>query len=82
MLNALYFTNAKQSNLHIGCVLCSTSELDFTMHKQFMALGGRPGLVVMGGGSCSKGCEFESRHHIQDGHFFTYLFVVNFVMCV
>ena len=28
-------------------------------------------LVVMGGDSCSKGCEFESRHRILDGHFFT-----------
>ena len=33
----------------------------------------------MGGDSCSKGCEFESRHHILDGHFFTYIFVVKFV---
>ena len=35
-----------------------------------------PGLVVMGGDSCTKGCEFESRHHILDGHFFTYLFTL------
>ena len=34
---------------------------------------GSPGLVVMGGDSCSKGHEFESRHRILDGHFFTYL---------
>ena len=32
--------------------------------------------MVMGGDSCSKGREFESRHHILDGHFFTFLFVV------
>ena len=33
-----------------------------------------PGLVVMGGDSCSKGREFESWHHILDGHFsHTYL---------
>ena len=32
------------------------------------------GLVVMGGDSCSKGCEFKSRHAILDGHFLrTYL---------
>ena len=37
--------------------------------------GGSPGLVVMGGDSCSKGREFESRHRILDGHFFTYLFL-------
>ena len=35
--------------------------------------GGSPGLVVMGGESCSKGCEFKSRHHLLDGHFFTFI---------
>ena len=35
----------------------------------------------MRGDSCSNGCEFESRHRILDGHFFTYLFVAKFVMC-
>ena len=39
------------------------------------------GLVVMVGDSCSKGCEFESRHRILDGHF-SHLFVVKIVMCV
>ena len=34
-------------------------------------VGGSPGLVVMGGDSCSKGREFESLHHMLDGHFFT-----------
>ena len=38
-------------------------------------LGGSPGLVVMGGDSRSKGREFESRHHILNGHF---CFVVKF----
>ena len=27
-------------------------------------------------------CEFKSRHRILDGHFFTCIFVVKFVMCV
>ena len=36
----------------------------------------------MGGDSCSTGCEFESRHRILDGHYFTYIFVVKFVMCL
>ena len=40
-----------------------------------------PGLVVMGGDSCSKGREFESGHHIMDGHF-SHLFVVKIVMFV
>ena len=30
---------------------------------------GSPGLVILGGNSCSKGREFESQHHILDGHF-------------
>ena len=37
------------------------------------ALDGSPGLVVMGGHSCSKGREFESWHCILDGHFHIYL---------
>ena len=34
-------------------------------------VGGSPGLVLMGGDSCSKGCGFKLRHCILDGHFFT-----------
>ena len=44
--------------------------------------GWSPGLVVTGGDSGSKIREFESRYRILDGYFFTYLFVVKFVMCV
>ena len=33
-------------------------------------LGGSPGLVVMGGDSCFKGCEYKSQHLILDGYFF------------
>ena len=29
--------------------------------------GGSPGLVVLGGGSCSEGCGFESRRYILNG---------------
>ena len=43
--------------------------------------GGSPGLVVMGGDSCSKGRDFKSRHRILDGHFFTYFFCKN-LYCV
>ena len=42
-------------------------------------MGGSLGLEVMGGDSCSKGCEFKSHHHILDGNFFTSVFVVKFV---
>ena len=44
--------------------------------------GGSPGLLVMGGDSCSEGCGFESRYRILDGHFFTlicYKIVLMFV---
>ena len=40
--------------------------------------GRRPGLVVMGGDSCSKGRELKSLHHILDGYLFANRFVVNF----
>ena len=52
---------------------------DDKIHKAKSRLGS-PGPVVMGGDSCAKGHEFESWHHILDGHFFTYLFVVKIVM--
>ena len=38
--------------------------------------------MVTGGDPCSKGHEFESRHCILDEHFFTYLLVLKFVMCL
>ena len=44
-------------------------------------MGESPGLVIMGGDSCSIGCEFESRHCILDGHF-SHLIVVKIVMFV
>ena len=34
----------------------------------FCFWGGSPGLVVMGGGSRSEGCVFESQRHILDEH--------------
>ena len=43
------------------------------------SMGGSPGLVVMGGDSCSEGCGFESQHCILDGHF-SHIFVVKIVM--
>ena len=55
-------------------------EFRIRCHKQ--TLGESPGLVAMGGDSCFKGREFVSLHHILDGHFFTYLFVAQIVMCL
>ena len=37
----------------------------------------RVGALVMGGGSLSEGCGFESQLHILDGRF-SYIFVVKF----
>ena len=33
-------------------------------------MGGSPGLVVMADDLCLRGCGFESRHRILDGHLF------------
>ena len=44
-------------------------------------MGVSPGLVVMGRDSRSKGCGFESRHRILDGHF-SHIIVVKNVMIV
>ena len=38
--------------------------------------------MVMGGDSSYKGRGFESRRSTLDGHFFTYLFVLKFVMLI
>ena len=39
---------------------------------------GSPGLVVMGGDSCSEGCGFESWHYLLDAYF-SHIFVVKIV---
>ena len=44
-------------------------------------MGGSPGLVVMGGNSGTKGCGFESRGRILDGHnIISHVFVIRIVM--
>ena len=44
-----------------------------------LSKGGNPGLVVMGGDSCSEGRGLESRHCKLDGYF-SHIFVVISVM--
>ena len=44
--------------------------------------GGSPGRVVMGRDSRSKGCGFESRPCILDGHFCTYISCLNCIGCL
>ena len=53
-----------------------------TKHNISLLQGGSPGLVVMGGDSCSKGRQFESRHRILDGHFFTFVCCKNWNVCL
>ena len=53
-----------------------------TKHNISLLQGGSPGLVVMGGDSCSKGRQFESRHRILDGHFFTFVCWKNWNVCL
>ena len=38
--------------------------------------------MVMGRDSCSKGREFQSLHHILDGHFFTFICCKNCNVCL
>ena len=57
------------------CLKDESLKLHFVFTKKQYLMGWSPGLVVMGGDSCSKDREFESQHHILDGQF-SHLFVV------
>ena len=59
----------------------SSRFISLLLDSNQLAWGRSPGLVVIGGGSCSKDREFESQHVILDGHF-SHLFVLKIVMCV
>ena len=70
----MYFGILERLEIKSQCALLDT------FNKKFIVLGGSPGLVVMGGCSCSKGREFKSRRHILDGHdICSHWFVVKFV---
>ena len=45
-------------------------------------MGGSPGLVVMGGDSCSEGRGFESQCCILDGHFSHQFVVKLYYVCL
>ena len=45
-------------------------------------MGKSPGLVVIGGDTCSEGREFESQDHLLHGHFFTLIFCKNCIVCL
>ena len=59
----------------------SQLEMYLPFKQKMTGLGGSPGLVVMGGDSCSKVPEFKSQQWILDGNFLL-LIVVQFVMFV
>ena len=76
-----------QVNTHLGqsvlfCFVHILTECSWTAVQKIDSMGGGPGQVVMGGDSCSKGCEFESRHCILDGHLFTFICCKNYNLCV
>ena len=50
--------------------------------KVIRHLDGSPGLVVMGGDSCSRGRGFKSQHHILYGHFLTFICCKNCNVCL
>ena len=54
-------------------IFYSFGQIVILVWLEWVCLGGSPGLVVMGGDSCSESRGFESRHCILDGHVFTYI---------
>ena len=66
-----YLLVSNETNSVLGTILLIN--LFFFCLQQVSLLGGRPGLLVMGGDPCAKGREFKSRHHILDGHFSHFL---------
>ena len=76
-----YFTS--ELEVHSCVISCHLSWKILTNFrlKNFTILGRSPGLVVMGGDSCFRGCKFESQHRILDGHF-SHVSVVRIVMFV
>ena len=61
----------------ILCNLLPNHSLFSTHIPTLYRLGESPGLVVMGGDSCSKSCGFEFRHRMD---IFSHMFVVKIVM--
>ena len=76
---ALYFVESCQMSLPKHCSLLFFIQVSVANVRQKVFLkrlytyGGSPGLVVMGGDTCSAGRGFKSQHHILDGHFYIYL---------
>ena len=59
----------------------SLNEEDIRLNAVNSRLGGSPGLDVMGGDSCSKGCWFKSQCRILED-IFSDIFIVRIVMFV
>ena len=60
MVNVLAFYSDRPSSIPLKST--------YLEHKQQDALGGSPGLVVMGGDSCTEGRGFDSHLHVLDGY--------------
>ena len=58
----------KRRNIHKSSCLSPS----YSISQTFLLLGGSLGLAVMGGDSCSKGYELESRQRSLDGHFYIF----------
>ena len=79
------FTHINKHLFNCECLWTILNAICFVFANHLLRyekMGRNPGFVVMRWDSCSKGHEFEFRHHILDGHFFTNVFVVKFVICV
>ena len=63
----------KKLNKEMKKLLRSKKKEENIRKKNLFLSGGSPGLVHMGGDSCSKGREFESQHCILDGDFSTFI---------
>ena len=59
----------------------SVRTLGYYGNQTMVCMGGSPGLVVIGGDSCSEGHGFESQHCTLEGEFFTYICCKNCNIC-
>ena len=73
MVNVLAFYSDRPSSIPLKST--------YLEHKQQDALGGSPGLVVMGGDSCTEGRGFDSHLHVLDGYI-SHILVAKNVMFV
>ena len=81
-INLPFFAMKKALDYELAGYHTHTSFAPNFTARILQSLGGSPGLVVMGGDSCSKGHWFESQRPILDGHFFTFICYKNCNVCL